>query len=80
MNLHTGIHSSKLSIAPATLPSICIHCLMGPNHQCGCSIWCRVSAGRHVPSSQTDNDCGMSGVVQSWQTTCYSHGTALLPW
>jgi hypothetical protein len=33
--------------------------------------------GSHVPPTLTDNDCGMSGVVQSEQTTCHSHCTSL---
>jgi hypothetical protein len=32
--------------------------LRGPCHCCGCGIRQRVSAGRHVPASLTDNDCG----------------------
>jgi hypothetical protein len=54
--------------------------LMGPNHCWGCSHPCWVSAAEHVPSSQTNNDCDTLGLVQSWQTTCYSHDTTLFLW
>jgi hypothetical protein len=54
--------------------------LRGPCHCCSCSIQQWVSAGRHVPPSLNDNDCGTWGVVQSKWTTCHSHGTSLFPW
>jgi hypothetical protein len=53
--------------------------MKGPCHCCGWGIRQQVSAGGRVPPSLTDNVCGMSGVVQSKQTTCHSHGTSLFP-